>query len=71
MPVVPTGSLAGRTTFDSKFVVYTRREDRNAKRFVKLPKIVLKLWPSVARRVTIDFDSGIVNPHELIRGCSK
>lgn len=71
VPLAPTGSLAGGTSFDSKFVVYARREDRNAKRFVTLPKTVLNLWPGVARRVTIDFDSGIVIAHELIRGCSK
>ena len=51
--------------------MYTRREDRNAKRFVTLPRTVLNLWPSVARRATIDLDSGIVIAHELIRGCSK
>lgn len=71
VPLVPTGSLAGGTSFDSKVVVYTLRDDRNAKRFVTVPKTVLNLWHSVARRVTIDLDSGIVIAHELIRGCSK
>ena len=71
VPSIPTGSLAGGTSFDSNFVVYARREDRNAKRFVTLPTTVLNLWPSVARHVTIDLDSGIVVPHELTRGCSK
>ena len=27
--MIPTGSLAGGTSFDSNLVVYTRREDRN------------------------------------------
>ena len=50
VPSVPIGSRAGGTSFDSKFVVYTRREDRNAKRFVTLPKrfsICGLAWPGV------------------------
>lgn len=32
---------------------------------------MLNLWPSVARRVVVDIDFGIVIAHEFIRGCSK
>ena len=43
VPSIPAGSLAGGTSFDSKFFVCTRREDRNAKRFVTLPKTALSM----------------------------
>lgn len=71
VPDVPIGSVAGGVTYDGNYVVYTRREDRNAKRFVTLPRTALNLWPTVMIRVAIDLDAGITVAHELARGCSK
>ena len=52
-------------------MAYTRREDRNAKRFVTLPKAVLDRWPIINRRVTIDLDTDLVVANEIVRGLPK
>ena len=52
-------------------VVYTRREDINAKRFLTLPKAALDRWPIVTRRVTSDLDTDLVVADEIVRGLSR
>ena len=52
-------------------VVYTRREDSNAKRFLTLPKAALGKWPVVTRRVTKYLDNGLVVANEFARGLSR
>lgn len=52
-------------------VVYTRREDRNAKRFLTLTAKALDRWPVVTRRVTVDLATDVVVADEVIRGLSR
>ena len=61
----------GNGVVDKMEIVYTRREDRNSKRFLTLPSSAIDKWPIITRRVTIDLDSGIVVADEVVRGLSR
>ena len=61
----------GISVVDKMEIVYTRREDRNCKRFLTLPGNALDLWSMVTRRVTIDLDSDVVIADEVVRGMSR
>ena len=61
----------GISVVDKMEIVHTRREDRNAKRFLTLPGSALDKWSMVTRRVTIGLDSDMVIADEVVRGMSR
>ena len=67
----PVETYQGDNDVDKMTVVYTRREDINAKRFLTLPRAALDRWDMVTRRVTIDLDSDVVVADEIVRGLSS
>ena len=56
---------------DRMQIVHTRREDRNAKRFLTLLQSAVDCWPIVNRRITRDLDTDLTIADEIVVGMTR